>query len=142
MPINKLKDAEVAGDPRRQSDGQLENDDKTQAGPSGPAIELADLSMGVEADVGRLRSSLTALAGDISQIRSEHVGLAADYLKLTDELRDIKLVLAKVHAKELHGIEQRASWMDSLRRLGQWFDRCPSPPSHRKYKSASAHSKK
>jgi hypothetical protein len=60
---------------------------------------------------------------EISQLRGEHVGLASDYQKLTGELRDIKLVLAKVHAKELRAIERRSSWMESLRRLREMFQK-------------------
>jgi len=60
---------------------------------------------------------------EISQMRGEPVGLALDYQKLTSELRDIKLVLATVHAKELRAIEQRSSWMESLRRLREMFQK-------------------
>ena len=60
---------------------------------------------------------------EISQMRGEPVGLALDYQKLTGELRDIKLVLATVHAKELRAIEQRSSWMESLRRLREMFQK-------------------
>jgi hypothetical protein len=44
-------------------------------------------------------------------------------------LRDIKLVLAKVHAKELRAIERRSSWMESLRLLREMFQK---GPNHRK----------
>jgi len=138
MPLNNVKEADLPGQSRRQPDCQVEDDEKTKAESSGPVIELADLSTGAEADVGRLKSSLIALSGEIGQIRSEHVGLAADYQKLTGELRDIKLVLAKVHAKELRGIERRGSWMESLRRLREMFQKSPHSLKNHKAKSSAA----
>ncbi len=142
MPINKVKDTDLASDAPRSSDGQVANDEKTQAGSSGPVIELADLSAGADADVNRLQANLNALSGEISQIRNQHVGLAADYQKLTEELRDTKLVLAKVHAKELRGIEKRASWRESLRRLRQMFQKSPHRLNTHKAKSSAALSRK
>ena len=129
MPLNNDQKAVLQGNARRQPEGQLEADEETPAGSPRPVIELGDLTMGAEAEVNRLKSSLVALSGEISQIRSEHVGLASDYHKLTGELREIKLVLAKVHAKELGAIERRSSWMESLRRLREMFQK---GPIHRK----------
>lgn len=72
-----------------------------------PVIELGDLTSGPEAELGRLKATL-------DQIRRENVRLTADNHKLTSELREAKLVLAKIHAKELQAIERRGSWMGSL----------------------------
>jgi hypothetical protein len=53
---------------------------------------------------------VSTMSAAIDQIRNEHVRLASDCQKLTTELREIKLVLAKVHAKELRAVERRQSW--------------------------------
>ncbi|MGH7887348.1 MAG: hypothetical protein ACREPG_05750 [Candidatus Binatia bacterium] len=133
MPLNQNQKVDLHGDLRGQQDGQMEAEQKAPPESSRPVIELGDLSTGPEAEVSRLKSSMIALSGEISQIRGEHVGLASDYQKLTGELREIKLVLAKVHAKELRAIEWRSSWMESLRRLREMFQK---GPNHRKSQGA------
>jgi regulator of replication initiation timing len=89
--------------------------------PSGPVIELGDLTTGPEADVNQLKSDLGTLREEMKQIRGQHAGLASEYQKLNQELRDIKLVLAKAHAKELAAIEGRSSWAQSVNRLREVF---------------------
>jgi hypothetical protein len=126
MPIINDQKADLIGKSRQPADGQAEADEETAAEASGRAIELADLTTGPEAEVNRLKSSMIALSAEISQIRSEHVGLVSDYQRLTGELRDIKLVLAKVHAKELRAIERSNSWMQSLRLLREMFRKSPN----------------
>jgi hypothetical protein len=73
-------------------------------------IELGDLTSGPEAEFDRLKSTVNTMSAAIDQIRNDHARLASDYQKLTNELREIKLVLAKVHAKELRAVERRHSW--------------------------------
>ena len=123
MPTLNDQKADLQGNSGRQTDSEVETAEETPAESSGPVIELGDLTTGPEAEVNRLKATLITLSGEISQIRGEHVGLASDYQKLTGELRDIKLVLAKVHAKELRGIERRSSWMESLRGLREMFQK-------------------
>ncbi len=135
MPIINDQNADLLGTSRQESDCQVEADEDTRAEASGPAIELGDLTTGPEAEVSRLKSSMITLLAEMSQIRNEHVGLASDYQKLTGELRDIKLVLAKVHAKELRGIERRSSWMESLRRLRETFQKGPNPRKNQSSKN-------
>jgi chromosome segregation ATPase len=77
-------------------------------------IELADLTTGPESDVNRLKSGIAALAADMRQIRGEQASLASNYETLSSELRDIKLVLAKVHANELRVSERSNSWFQPL----------------------------
>jgi hypothetical protein len=77
-------------------------------------IELADLTSNPEAEISKLKSTMSAMAAEIGHIRGENVKLIADYQKLTTEFREIKLVLAKVHAKELRAVEGRSSWLESL----------------------------
>ncbi len=79
-----------------------------------PVIELADLTSGAEAEAARLKSAMASMSATIEQMRSENVRLTTDNQKLTAELREIKLVLAKVHAKELRTIERGGSWIGSL----------------------------
>ena len=129
MPLDYEQKADLRGNPQPQPDSEFDADEKIPVDAPRPVIELGDLTMGAEAEVSRLKSSMIALSGEISQIRGEHVGLASDYQKLTGELREIKLVLAQVHAKELRGIEWRSSWMESLRRLRERFQK---DPNHRK----------
>jgi hypothetical protein len=130
--VNDSKAGSRAGVPG-ESDQPLEASAENPVIPSGPVIELGDLTTGPEAEVGRLRSSMIAICTEMNQIRGEHAGLASDYQKLTGELRDIKLVLAKVHAKELGAIERYNSWMQSLNRLRELFqvncDRRKNPRS-------------
>ncbi|MBM4296403.1 MAG: hypothetical protein FJ143_01540 [Deltaproteobacteria bacterium] len=129
--MSSVKDSKAgsrAGVPG-ESDQPLEASVEIPVIPSGPVIELGDLSTGPEAEVGRLRSSMITICSEMNQIRGEHAGLASDYQKLTSELRDIKLVLAKVHAKELGAIERYNSWMQSLNRLREVFQ---SPASRQK----------
>ena len=123
MPIIDDQKADLQGNSGRQTDSEVETAEETSADSSRPVIELGDLTTGPEAEVNRLKSTMIMLSEEISQIRGEHVGLASDYQKLTGELRDIKLVLAKVHAKELRAIERRSSWMESLRRLREMFQK-------------------
>ncbi len=129
MRLNNDQKADSQGNSRPQPDCQVEADEETPVDSPRLAIALGDLTTGGEAEVNRLKSSMVALSGEISQIRGEHVGLASDYQKLTGELREIKLVLAKVHAKELRGIERCSSWMESLRLLREMFQK---GPNHRK----------
>jgi len=129
MPLNNDQKAASPGKSRRQPDCQVEADS------SHPVIELGDLTTGADSEVHRLRSGMLALSGEISQIRSEHVGLASDYQKLTGELRDIKLVLAKVHAKELRAIERCGSWMESLRLLREMFQKNPNQDKNQRAKN-------
>lgn len=133
MPLNDDQKAAFPGKSRRQPDCQAEANEATPVDSSRPVIELGDLTTDADSEVHRLKSSMLALSGEISQIRSEHVGLASDYQKLTAELRDIKLVLAKVHAKELRAVESRGSWMEPIKRLGEMFQ---NKPNHRKSQGA------
>jgi hypothetical protein len=135
MPIIDDQKAEFQGKSRRQTDSEVETEEKTSVELSRPVIELGDLTTGAEAEVSRLKSTMIALSGEISQIRGEHVGLASDYQKLTGELRDIKLVLAKVHAKELRAIERRSSWMESLRPLREMFQKNPNQGKNQRAKN-------
>jgi len=119
----------------RQTDSEVEAAEETPADLSRPVIELGDLTTGAEAEVNRVKSNMIALSAEISRIRSEHVGLASDYQKLTGELRDIKLVLAKVHVKQLRTIERRNSWMESLRQLREIFQRSPDQAKDQRAKN-------
>jgi hypothetical protein len=123
MPTVDDQKADLQGNLRRQPDCKVAADEETLPDSLHPVIELADLTTGPEAEINRLKSTMITQSEEISQIRGEHVGLALDYQKLTGELRDIKLVLAKVHAKELRTIERRRSWMESLRRLREMFQK-------------------
>jgi len=129
MPIIDDQKADLQGISGRQTDSEVETAEETSDDSSRPVIELGDLSTGAEAEVNRIKSNMIALSGEISQIRREHVRLAANYQELTGELRDIKLVLAKVHAKELRAIVRASSWMESLRLLREMFQK---GPKHRK----------
>ena len=133
MPLNNDQESDLRGQSRQQPDSEGDADETIPTDSSRPVIELGDLTTGAEAEVNRLKTNMIALSGEISQIRVEHVGLASDYQKLTGELREIKLVLAKVHAKELRGIEWRSSWMESLRLLRELFQK---GPNHRKSQGA------
>jgi hypothetical protein len=123
MPTLNHQKADLPDHSGRQTDSEVETVEDTPADSSRPVIELGDLTTGAEAEVNRVKSNMIALSAEISRIRSEHVGLASDYQKLTGELRDIKLVLAKVHVKELRTIERRNSWMESLRQLRKIFQK-------------------
>jgi hypothetical protein len=125
MPTINHQKADLPVNSGRQTDSEVEADEESPTDSSRPVIELGDLTTGAEAEVNRVKSNMIALSAEISRIRSEHVGLASDYQKLTGELRDIKLVLAKVHVKELRTIERRNSWMESLRQLCEIFQRRP-----------------
>ena len=129
MPTLNDQKTDLQDNSGRQADSEVETAEETPRNSSRPVIELGDLTTGPEAEVSRLKSTMTTLSGEISQMRGEHVSLASDYQKLTGELRDIKLVLAKVHAKELRAVERRGSWMESLSLLREMFQ---SPPNHRK----------
>lgn len=72
-------------------------------------IELGDLTTGPESEIDRVKSRMVAISAEIGEIRGQNVRLASDYQKLTTELREIKLVLARVHAKELRAVERRTS---------------------------------
>ena len=133
MPLHHDQKADRQGKSRQQPNSEVETAEETPADSSRPVIELGDLTTGADSEVHRLKSSMLALSGEFSQIRSEHVGLASDYQKLTGELRNIKLVLAKVHVKELRAIERRNSWMESLRLLREMFQK---GPNHRKNQRA------
>jgi len=133
MPTINDQKADLQDNSGRQTDSEVETAEETPADSSRPVIELGDLTTGAEAEVNRVKSNMIALSAEISRIRSEHVGLASDYQKLTGELRDIKLVLAKVHVKELRAIERRNSWMESLRLLREMFQK---GPNHRKNQRA------
>jgi hypothetical protein len=126
MPTINNQKADLPDNSRRQTDSEVETAEETPADSSPAVIELGDLTTGAEAEVNRVKSNMLALSAGISRIRSEHVGLASDYQKLTGELRDIKLVLAKVHVKELRTIERRNSWMESLRQLRELFQKNPN----------------
>jgi len=126
MPTINNQKADLPDNSRRQTDSEVETAEETPADSSPAVIELGDLTTGAEAEVNRVKSNMLALSAEISRIRSEHVGLASDYQKLTGELRDIKLVLAKVHVKELRTIERRNSWMESLRQLRELFQKNPN----------------
>ena len=89
---------------RQQPDSPVEADEDSPADLKRQTIELGDLTSGPEAEINRLKSSMITMSEEIGQIRSENVRLASDYQKLTTELREIKLVLARVHAKELRAI--------------------------------------
>jgi hypothetical protein len=119
----------------RQSERSVETTEDTPVIPSGPVIELGDLSTGPEAEVDRLKSSMSTLYEEMNQIRGQHAGLASDYQKLTGELRDIKLILAKAHAKELSAIEGRNCWVQSLNRLREIFRTGSNP--HKNIESKS-----
>lgn len=112
--------------PHQQPECQIEAEGETPVDSSRPVIALGDLTTGAEAEVSRLKSSMIALSAEFSQIRGEQAILASDCQKLTGELREIKLVLAKVHAKELRAIESRSSWLESLRLLGEVFQKNPN----------------
>jgi len=112
--------------PRQQPECQVEAEGEAPVDSSRPVIALGDLTTGAEAEVGRLKAGMIALSAEIGQIRGEHAGLASDYRKLTGELREIKLVLAKVHAKELRAIESGSGWMESLRLLREVFQKNPN----------------
>jgi hypothetical protein len=90
---------------------------------SGPVIELHDLTTGPEAEINRLKSNMLTLLEEMNQIRRQHAGLLADHQKLTGELREIKLVLAKVHAKELSSIERQKAWREWLSKFSDFFQK-------------------
>jgi hypothetical protein len=123
MRLYNDQKADLQDIPRQQPECQIEAEGETPADLSRPVIVLGDLTTGAEAEVSRLKSSMIALSAEFSQIRGEQAVLASDYQKLTGELREIKLVLAKVHAKELRAIESRSSWMESLRLLREVFQK-------------------
>lgn len=135
MPIINDQKADLGVKSRRQTGAEVDTAEETPADSSRPVIELGDLTTGAEAEVSRLKSGMIALSGEISQIRGEHVSLASDYQTLTGELRDIKLVLAKVHVKELRAIERCSSWMESLRLLREKFQKSPKPRKNQAAKS-------
>jgi hypothetical protein len=135
MPTINHQKADLPVNSGRQTDSEVEADEETPTDSSRPVIELGDLTTGAEAEVNRVKSNVIALSAEISRIRSEHVGLASDYQKLTGELRDIKLVLAKVHVKELRTIERRNSWMESLRQLCEIFQRRPDQAKDQRAKN-------
>jgi hypothetical protein len=99
---------------------RMESQEPTEQS-SGPTIELGDLTTGPDAEINRLRSSMLTLLGEMSEIRRQHAVLLSDHQKLTGELREIKLVLAKVHAKELSTIEWQRTWTEWLRKLSDFF---------------------
>ena len=99
MPIINDQKAELRVKSRQQPESQVDADEETPHDSSRPVIELADLTTGPEAEVNRLKASMITLSAEIGQIRNVHVQLASDYQTLTSELREIKLVLAKVQAK-------------------------------------------
>src|SRR5262245_2249239 len=119
--------ASARGHSRPQPEGTVEANE--EAGPQslGPVIELGDLTTGPEAEVSRLKSNMTMMLAEVNRIRSEHASLAADYQGLTLEFRDIKLVLAKVHAKELRAIERPGRWSQFTERLRAMFRSGPDP---------------
>ena len=86
-----------------------EADERSPADSRRPVIELGDLTTGPESEIDRVKSRMVALSAEIGEIRSENVRLASDYQKLNTELREIKLVLARAHAKELRAVEHRTS---------------------------------
>jgi len=135
MPTINHQKADMPVNSGRQSDSEVEAAEETPADSSRPVIELGDLTTGAEAEVNRVKSNMIALSAEISRIRSEHVGLASDYQRLTGELRDIKLVLAKVHVKELRTIERRNSWMESLRQLREIFQKSPDQAKDQRAKN-------
>ena len=98
-------------------------DSKLEAGAGSPTdlkpsvIELGDLTSGPETEINRLKSGMSAMSAELGSIREANVKLVSDYLKLATEFREIKLVLAKVHAKELRAVEGRSSWLESLNDL-------------------------
>jgi hypothetical protein len=73
-------------------------------------IELGDLTSGPDSEVNEIKAAMNNMSAAIDLIRNENVKLSSDYQKLSTELREIKLVLAKVHAKELQTIERRRFW--------------------------------
>jgi hypothetical protein len=110
MPTIKDKKSILQDKLRRPSDLAAETNEDSPPDANRTVIELGDLSSGTEAELDRLRSTVSTMSAAIDQIRNEHVRLASDCQKLTTELREIKLVLAKVHAKELRAVERRQSW--------------------------------
>ena len=121
MPTVNDRKTHSRGGAQRPPKPPVEPTDETPMIPSGPVIELGDLTTGPESEVSRLKSSMSTLCEEMNQMRGQHAGLASDYQTLTGELRDIKLVLAKVHAKELTAIEARKGWVQSFNRLREIF---------------------
>lgn len=114
MPTVKEQGIDPRGYSRGQPNGQVGANIDAGENQTGSVIELADLTTGPESDVNRLKSGIAALAADMRQIRGEQASLASNYETLSSELRDIKLVLAKVHANELRVSERSNSWFQPL----------------------------
>jgi len=93
----------------RQQLQSPEADDGSLGESKRRVIELGDLTTGPESEIDRVKLRMIALSAEIGELRSENVRLASDYQKLTTELREIKLVLARAHAKELRAVEHRTS---------------------------------
>ncbi|MGH7887251.1 MAG: hypothetical protein ACREPG_05260 [Candidatus Binatia bacterium] len=126
MPLTKEPNASLRDKLRQQPDSPVEANEDAPADSARPVIELADQTSGPEAEINRLKSRMITLSAEIGQIRSENFRLASDYQKLTTELREIKLVLAKVHAKELRASERPSSWSRSLKMLRGMFQNRPN----------------
>jgi small-conductance mechanosensitive channel len=111
MQTIKDKKSNLQDKLRRPTDLTSEANEDSPPDAKRAVIELGDLISGPDEELDRLRSTMNTMSAAIDQIRNDNVRLASDCQKLTTELREIKLVLAKVHAKELRAVEQRQSWL-------------------------------
>ncbi len=82
-----------------------------------PVIALHDLRMGPEAEIDRLKAQLATLTVDLDNLRSENQKLIADKQTLTSELLEMKLVMSKLQADELRGLEKGNSWLRPFKML-------------------------
>ena len=76
-----------------------------------PVIALHDLRMGSEAEIDRLKAQMASLTADIDNLRTENQKLTTDKQILTSELLEMKLVMSKLQADELRGLEKGNFWL-------------------------------
>jgi hypothetical protein len=123
----QVADSEAKGIYRNMMDGEAETRKRPRQQPepkadgvgvsARPVIALHDLRMGPEAEIERLKTQLATLTVELDNLRSEHQRLIAGKQILTAELLEMKLVLSKIQADELRGLEKGNSWLRPFKML-------------------------
>ena len=117
MADTKNRKAKVLHKLHAQEDPAAKADVDSSTDPNPPIIELDDRSVGPEAEINRLKSKLTTVTEEISQLRNENLKFAMDHEKLKSDFRELKLMLARFEVKELRAVERVTSWMRSFNLL-------------------------
>jgi hypothetical protein len=91
-------------------------------------IEKDELLLNREAELKAIRSEADVMMAEMTEIRSEKDRLFLETVKLTTELKEKKLALAKLEKEEWRSIGQRNSLKRRFGRLRKLFSRTDDDP--------------